>query len=228
MESTEIKRIENNLAYELFANPGIQEGNGWIEVYFQEGRAPYTIELTGPVTQTQITNGAIVLSSLPSGLYSVNIIDANGCTKQIYIEVPVVGGVPEGPDLDGMRIGWDKENSLLLADKLEKEQIKWKDSGETIPLIYDNRVSINEFAVYQNFPNPFKLSTTISFNLPQAMKATIMIQDHFGKTISVVESDFTKGYNQYEFNRKDLGTGVYYYTVSAGKYTKTTRMLHVD
>ncbi len=226
MESTEVKQIENNLAYELFAKSGVQEGNGSIEVYFQQGRAPYTIELTGPSNQTQITNGAIIFSSLPSGLYSVNIIDANGCEKQTYIEVPKVGSA--GPNLDGMRINVTNENPIEEEQEL-REQLAETNEGTTFtPLSYDNQASTNEFVVYQNYPNPFKLSTTISFNLPQAMKARITIQDHFGKIITFVENDFAKGYNQYELNRTDLGTGVYYYTVSAGTFSKTTRMLHIE
>ena len=60
------------------------------------------------------------------------------------------------------------------------------------------------------------------------MTTSITIHDHLGKVISRVESDFAKGYNQYEFDRNDLGVGIYYYTVSAGKFSKTTRMLHVE
>lgn len=226
MESTEVKQLENNLAYELIANSGVQEGNGSIEVYFQQGRPSYTIELTGPSNQTQITNGPIVLSSLPSGQYSVNIIDANGCAKQTYIEVPKVA--PDGPDVDGMRINLANENPIGEDKELQESQSETNGSTALTPLIYDNQVQANEFVVYQNYPNPFKLSTTISFNLPQSMKATITIQDHLGKTITAVENDFAKGYNQYELNRTDLGTGVYYYTVSAGTFSKTTRMLHIE
>jgi len=223
MESTEVTRIENNLMYELFANSGTQEGNGSIEIYFQQGRAPYTVELTGPYITTQITNGAIILSSLPSGSYSVNIIDANGCDKQMFIEVPKVG-----PDVDGMRIGFTDENPLTEEDKeLATNESPINSTSGITPLIDDNQVASTEFTVFQNFPNPFKFSTTISFNLPQAMKATITIHNHVGKIVSTVESDFVKGYNQYEFNQRDLGKGIYYYTVSAGEFSKTTQMLHI-
>lgn len=225
MKSTEIKRVENNLAYQLFANAGEEEGNGSIEVYFQEGRSPYTVDLNGPVREIQITNDSIVVSRLPSGLYTVNITDANGCFKQKFIEVPVVGA-SDGLDEEGMRI--KKDNPLIKLDELEDGQIKPEDSEEVMPLIYETQIPANEFVVYQNFPNPFKLSTTISFNLPESMKATIRIHNHLGKTITTVENDFAKGYNQYEFSHIDLGVGAYYYTVSAGAFSKTIRMLYLE
>ncbi|MEM1120228.1 MAG: T9SS type A sorting domain-containing protein [Bacteroidota bacterium] len=229
-EATEVRQLENNLAYELFANPGVQEGNGSIEVYFQNGRSPYSVDLTGPVQQRLIINGAHVISSLPSGLYSLNITDANGCQKQQYIRVPPIfqGDPPPG----GMRVAEiDSEN--LLAETLNLEQV---DRGQEAAMIADDwsidlplgaDAESKTFALFQNYPNPFRLSTIIGFNLPQPMRAIIMVHDHTGKQVSVFEGDFAGGYNEYEFTKSNLGAGVYYYTIKAGTFSKTSRMLRM-
>ena len=224
MESTEVRQLENNLAYQLFANSGGQEGNGSIEIYFQQGKSPYTIDLTGPSNQTVISNGATVLSSLPSGLYSVFVVDANGCDKQIYIEVPKVDNL--GPNLGRMRISVAEEQLLSEEKVIEKKEEKEK--FELNINFLENKEASDEFQVFQNYPNPFTGSTIIGFNLPQKMEVTIAIHNAQGKKVAITQKEFAKGLNQFEFNRTDLGTGVFYYTISAGEFSKTTRMLHIE
>ncbi len=227
MESTEIFQLENNLAYQVFPNPGVQEGNGSLAVYFQNGQAPYTINLTGPSVQTQITNGPIVLSSLPSGVYSVNITDANGCDKQTYVTVPTVGGNPPQPTPDGMKVAANTAPSLT-AEKTTASNNEVVEKLTSSSFDLDDDLKQSEFMVYQNYPNPFKLSTTIGFNLPEDMKVKLIVHDYLGKQVSVMERDFSKGYNEYEFNQQNLVKGVYYYTISAGKEAVTNRMLRID
>jgi len=234
-QSIEVRRIENNLTYEVIPFSGTEEGAGRLEIYFQQGQPLYTIELTGPVVLTKVTAEAIVLDSLPSGDYSVYIIDANGCSKQMFVTILKAGEVPPpAGNLDGMMsVDNNTESTNLTVTKTAATESEGVEESElerlpTIPLDINDGVSKNEFMVYQNYPNPFKLSTTISFYLPRDMKVKMIIHDNSGRTVSVVEQDFVKGLNEYEFNAQNLTKGVYYYTISAGKETKTSRMLRVE
>ncbi len=235
-QSIEVRRIENNLTYEVIPFSGTEEGEGRLEIYFQQGQPLYTIELTGPVVLTKVAAEAIVLDNLPSGDYSVYIIDANGCSKQMFVTILKAGEVPPpaGPNLDGMMsVDNNAESTNLTVTKTATTGSEGVEESElerlpAIPLEVNNEVIKNEFMVYQNYPNPFKLSTTISFYLPRDMNVKMIIHDNSGKTVSVVEQDFVKGLNEYEFNAQNLTKGVYYYTISAGKDTKTSRMLRVE
>ena len=219
MESTTVRQLENNLAFTLIAHPGQQEGDGSIQVTFQSGKPYYTIELTGPVTKTTISSEAVNFYNLPSGYYSVFVTDANGCNAQYYVTVPAIGG--------GMKISIEVENKLTNTS--EKSAAENTNQTVTeIPIFGSSTAKSAIFEVYQNAPNPFTTSTTISFNLPTAMKALITIHNHLGKTVSSFKGEFAKGYNEYQFNRSDIGSGVLYYTVQAGEYSKTTRMLHIE
>ena len=83
--------------------------------------------------------------------------------------------------------------------------------------------------LFQNNPNPFKGETVIGFNLIDASEATITVQDVTGRILKVVEGDFAAGYNQVRLTATDLpSTGVFYYTLEAGEYTATKKMIVVE
>ena len=83
--------------------------------------------------------------------------------------------------------------------------------------------------LFQNNPNPFKGETVIGFNLIDASEATITVQDVTGRILKVVEGDFAAGYNQVRLTSTDLpSTGVFYYTLEAGEYTATKKMIVVE
>jgi hypothetical protein len=85
------------------------------------------------------------------------------------------------------------------------------------------------FALNQNTPNPFQGETVIGFNLPTAQEATITLQDVAGRTVKMIEGDFTKGYNQVTISANELpSAGVYFYTLTAGDQSATKKLILVD
>ncbi len=84
------------------------------------------------------------------------------------------------------------------------------------------------FELYQNNPNPFKQTTTISFNLPDAMPAHLTISDITGKTIKSWSVQGTKGMNVVEFNQSNLPSGVLYYSIQAGEFVATKKMIVIE
>jgi len=83
-----------------------------------------------------------------------------------------------------------------------------------------------EFALYQNEPNPFVDYTVIGFDLPEEMSGVIRIYDGSGKVVKVIEGDYKTGYNQIQLSRKDLQIGgIYYYHLSAGKFTASKKFI---
>lgn len=86
-----------------------------------------------------------------------------------------------------------------------------------------------DFELYQNEPNPFKSTTVVGFNLPEATDATLNIYDVSGKLVMSYEGDFAKGYNNIVVERSDISaTGVLYYELSTDKYTATKKMITIE
>ncbi len=85
-----------------------------------------------------------------------------------------------------------------------------------------------KFAVFQNRPNPFMESTNISFYLPEAMDVELIITDVTGRRISRNVTAYQAGKQNVEIKYSDLGTtGILYYTIKAGEYTATKKMINV-
>ncbi len=87
----------------------------------------------------------------------------------------------------------------------------------------------NEFAVYQNEPNPFNDKTTISFTLPEAGNATLKVFDVNGKVIFKNTGSYGKGKNSFILTRGDLpSTGVMIYQIESGANTATKKMIGLE
>ncbi|MEL7120955.1 MAG: cohesin domain-containing protein [Bacteroidota bacterium] len=79
--------------------------------------------------------------------------------------------------------------------------------------------------LYQNIPNPFNNTTTIGFYLPEATGVNILFRDANGRILHQLNGNYSKGKNQIQINKKDLGSGVIYYTLESGAFVITKRML---
>ena len=89
--------------------------------------------------------------------------------------------------------------------------------GSEIPKNYD---------LSQNFPNPFNPVTTIKFAIPKNGNVTLKIFDVMGRLVDVNLNGFLKaGYYDSEFDATNLASGIYFYTLTAGDFKDTKKML---
>ncbi|MCB9206852.1 MAG: T9SS type A sorting domain-containing protein [Ignavibacteriales bacterium] len=85
---------------------------------------------------------------------------------------------------------------------------------------------VNDFRLYQNYPNPFNPSTTISYSIPEKQNVTIKIFDITGSEITLLKNKFQqKGSYEINFDGSDLTSGIYFYTLQAGNFSKTKKMI---
>jgi hypothetical protein len=87
----------------------------------------------------------------------------------------------------------------------------------------------NQFALYQNNPNPFTATTDISFELPTSTNVTFTIFDVTGKVIRLIQADYPAGINTITLDKAQLKTtGILYYQMEAGEFTATKKMVIID
>ncbi len=85
------------------------------------------------------------------------------------------------------------------------------------------------FTLYQNYPNPFNPSTTIQYTVSGtggqglgASEVRIVIYDVLGREVATLVNDRqAPGTYEVKFDGSRLASGVYFYRLTAGKYTAT-------
>ena len=111
--------------------------------------------------------------------------------------------------------------------------------------VEDNKLEpLNEYLLNQNYPNPFNPSTTIRYTIPsviasgtkQSALVTLKIYDVLGNEVAtLVNEEKPAGSYEVEFSAKggsasdgdayNLSSGIYFYTLNAGSFVETKKML---
>jgi|TARA_B100001964_G_scaffold205248_1_gene235549 hypothetical protein len=90
---------------------------------------------------------------------------------------------------------------------------------------------LSSFPILYNYPNPFNPVTHLRYNLPEDALVNITIYDMMGRQVStLVSSQQTAGFKSVVWNAdNDKGTsvsaGLYLYTIEAGQYRQTKKMV---
>ncbi|MBD3402047.1 T9SS type A sorting domain-containing protein [candidate division GN15 bacterium] len=89
----------------------------------------------------------------------------------------------------------------------------------------------NQYTLYENYPNPFNPSTTISYDIPAPTTVTLDIINVLGQTIrTLVQEHQPSGHHRVVWDgRTDSGqpvaSGIYFYRLTAETYVDTKKML---
>jgi hypothetical protein len=116
----------------------------------------------------------------------------------------------------GFRVGNNNPYPIgeIACDNLSNGSIKDKTPG-----------LLKSFSV-TNFPNPFNPVTNIIFNIPKESKVTIKIYNSLGQEIqTLTDKNYGIGNHIIEFNAGNLPSGIYFYRITAGNFTKVNRLM---
>jgi len=84
----------------------------------------------------------------------------------------------------------------------------------------------SSFDLSQNYPNPFNPSTTIKFSIPVAGLVKLNIYNVLGEKVgTLLNSYLDSGLHEIIFNAENLPSGIYIYTLTAGKFSQNRKMI---
>ncbi len=83
-----------------------------------------------------------------------------------------------------------------------------------------------KYSLEQNYPNPFNPSTMISFSIPEKENVRIDVYNLLGqKVASVLNKEMDAGNYNLTFEAGNLSAGIYFYTLKAGNFVNTKKMM---
>jgi len=193
---------------------------------------------------------SILVENSPQEIYFFDYLDP--CTVTVAF-TDLYGGVDAIETNDNGTIYWNEGNideSPLFCQPGEEDYTLAENSpcvgagqngvnmgaldvGCTEQLFIEEEIiSIpSDFTLHQNYPNPFNPTTMISYDLPKEVNVNITIYDMMGRVVSnLVSSQQNAGYKSIQWNATNntgqpVSAGLYLYTIQAGDYTQTKKMV---
>ena len=154
------------------------------------------------------------------------IVDSVG--TQIELDssnTPIWGDPASGGVFSPRGAAWSPDgNTMYLADFdynvvqiYDRVSVGVEKDGDAIP---------NSFSLTQNYPNPFNPTTVINFTIPKASNVTLSVYNMLGQEVAtLVNEQKPAGVYKATFDASQLASGVYVYTLKAGNFIASKKMM---
>lgn len=224
------------------------------QFHFTKGTPFYTSELhlTNLGTQLPESHQSVPLTENVAAIFDVEITEMEGrvfkaqCSFGYTDSLVSMLGIQE-KDLTASY--WDEENGwwskIWSAVDTVRNTVTFETDHFSLFALVDINdpivADINEadaqvpltFELLQNYPNPFNPVTTIEYSLPKRSKVTLEIYNLLGQRVrTLIDESKPAGSRSVQWDgRNDEGismsSGMYFYKLRAGEFSKTRKMLLV-
>tara|TARA_R110000868_G_scaffold383578_7_gene650668 strand:+ start:20601 stop:21200 length:600 start_codon:yes stop_codon:yes gene_type:complete len=97
------------------------------------------------------------------------------------------------------------------------------------PLITTNEGEqdvVKQFVLNQNYTNPFNPSTNTEFSLPEISQVSLSVFNTLGQQVAtLVDTQLNSGSHSFIWNASESPSGIYFYSLQAGNFIQTNKML---
>jgi len=166
------------------------------------------------------------------GVYPADLIyDTTVTTLPLTYEEFLENVFEPFPMLSGVTVKF----SVIATDGIDTVKVTGDDR-----VVYVNRYEYlstesegipTEFALHENYPNPFNPTTTLRFDLPEVSDMTLTIYNMLGQKVRTFDYHNTSaGYHSVTWDAtndlgQQVGAGVYIYQLQTKDFVKTRKMV---
>ena len=99
--------------------------------------------------------------------------------------------------------------------------------GQSLVIIENlNRQVVDDYKLYQNFPNPFNTMTNVKFQMSKSGVVEIKVFDLLGREVKTLINEYKQpGTYQVSFNAEGLTSGIYFYKMTMGDFSETKKLV---
>lgn len=157
-------------------------------------------------------------------------VDLTSALEHIFDECVFPSLSQSSDDYLYMNYQFDAEPGLHVrgdADEPTENKISFMKIGkdELVSGVAD-KPAVMEVDVTQNQPNPFSTTSMVYVNLRKASELSLEVSNMMGQVVYRVDAGYaTAGLNKLTIDGSQLSSGVYFYTVKAGKDKITKKMI---
>ena len=125
----------------------------------------------------------------------------------------------------------DNPNSRLLFSGAGGVEISSEFTSYTTESLDYKAIEIHAYNLSDNYPNPFNPSTNIDFSIASYGDVSLVIFDALGREVNeLVAGVYSPGnysvvWTGVDNSGNDLSSGMYFYRLNSGDYSKTKKML---
>ncbi|MCH7614030.1 MAG: T9SS type A sorting domain-containing protein, partial [Candidatus Marinimicrobia bacterium] len=127
---------------------------------------------------------------------------------------------------DTVRLQEHQDSFMEIYNSLSGESEAVRAMKTLLRTILDIQVPLT-YSLSQNYPNPFNPRTTIRFGLPEPKQVTLTVYNLLGKEVTVLVNNklYDAGMHKVVLDAGRFSSGVYFYRIHTGKWSKTRKML---
>ncbi|MFH1194674.1 MAG: carboxylesterase family protein [bacterium] len=116
--------------------------------------------------------------------------------------------------------------SIGFIDELPTQKIISFIENNILPVENNFASFTGEFALYQNFPNPFNPVTVISFQLPVVSKVQLKVYDILGNEVAkLINETKEPGIYKIKYDGGGLPSGIYFYALYLDRFKEVRPMV---
>jgi hypothetical protein len=173
------------------------------------------------------TGAVTCITDSASGV-SMGVWKDGATTKTVFLGLDQIA-LDINPPYGSPGYNWpefgDPNTGATMGLSILKHSLVWF----AAPTAVDDNVApgvITDYSLSQNYPNPFNPETKISFSIAKAGNVSLAVYNVVGQKVAdLVNGQKAAGKYQITWNANDLASGVYFYRLEVGDFSKTMKMM---